>query len=206
MEAYQSLKKAVSLEPENAYYNYALGAVAIQFVNAAESVAYFQKYCQLRPEDPRGRLALGTAYYDSHDDEKAQKLMTSLIQYPETAANAHYYLGRIASHKGDFDTAVRELGSALQASPNFADAYAELGLIHMKRNEYSQAEEALQRGLKANPDSYTVNLDLLILYRRTKDPRVEEQAKRFEKVKKERARRTAENLRAVEVQPVYSTN
>jgi tetratricopeptide (TPR) repeat protein len=206
MEAYQSLKKAVSLEPGNAYYNYAIGALAMQFVNAGESVAYFQKYCQLRPEDPRGRLALGTAYFGSHDDEKAQKLMASVIQFPETAATAHYYLGRIASHEGDFDTAVRELGSALQAFPNYADAYAELGLIHMKRNEYPQAEEALQRALRANPDSYAANLDLLMLYQRTKDPRVEEQAKRFEKVKKERARRTAENLRAVEILPDYSAN
>jgi tetratricopeptide (TPR) repeat protein len=206
MEAYQSLKKAISLDPENAYYNYALGAVAMQFVNAGESVAYLQKYCQLRPEDPRGRLALGTAYFGSHDDEKAQKLLASVIQYPETAATAHYYLGRIASQGGDFDKAIRELGASLQALPDYADAYAELGLIHMKRNEYPQAREALQRALMANPDSYTANLDLLILYRRTKDPRVEEQEKRFEKVKKATAQRTAENLRAIEVQPVYSTN
>jgi tetratricopeptide (TPR) repeat protein len=206
MEAYQSLKKAVSLDPGNAYYNYALGAVAMQFVNAGESVAYFQKYCELRPDDPRGRLALGTAFFGSHEDEKAQKLMTSVIQYPETAATAHYYLGRIASQQGDLDAAIRELESALQASPHYADAYAELGLIYMKRNEYQKAEESLERAFKANPESYTANLDLLILYQRTKDPRVEEQAKRFEKVKQDRAQKTADNLRAVEVQPVYSTN
>jgi Flp pilus assembly protein TadD len=206
MEAYQSLKKAVSLEPENAYYNYALGVVAAQFVSASESIAYFQKYCQLKPEDPRGRLALGIAYFGSHDDEKAQKVMESIVQYPETAATAHYYLGRIASHEGDFDKAVRELGSALQAVPNYADAYAELGLIHMKRNEYPQAEETLQRALRANPDSFTANLNLLMLYQRTKDPRVEEQAKRFEKVKKESAQRTADNFRAVEILPDYSVN
>jgi Flp pilus assembly protein TadD len=206
MEAYQSLKKAVSLEPGNAFYNYALGAVALQFVNSGESVAYFQKYCQLRPEDPRGRLALGTAYFGNHENEKARKLMMSVIQNPETSATAHYYLGRIASREGDLDTAARELGSALQAFPNYADALAELGLIHMKRNEYPQAQEALQRALSANPESYSANLDLLMLYQRTKDPRVAEQTERFEKVKEESARRTAENLRAVEVRPVYSPN
>lgn len=76
----------------------------------------------------------------------------------------------------------------------------------MKRNEYPQAEEALQRALRVNPDSYTANLDLLMLYQRTKDPRVEEQAKRFEKVKQEEALRTAENFRGVEILPDYSVN
>ena len=206
MEAYQSLKKAVSLEPGNAYYNYALGAVAMQFASAAEAVAYFQKYCELRPDDPRGRLALGTAYFGSHDDNKSRQLMAGITQYPETAAPAHYYLGRIASRAGEFDQAVREFETALHRSPNYADAYAELGLVHMKRSEYPQAEEALQRALRLNPESYTANLDLLILYQRTKDARLAEQSRKFEAVKEESARRTADNLRAVEVQPVYPTN
>jgi hypothetical protein len=38
-----------------------------------------------------------------------------------------------------------------------------------------------------------------MLYQRTKDPRLAEQTKRFEAVKAESARNTAENLRAVEV-------
>ena len=206
MEAYQSLRKAVSLDPENAYYNYALGAVAMQFATAAESVGYFQQYCRLRPDDPRGRLALATAYFGSHDDAKSRPLLAGITQFPATAAAAHYYLGRIASRAGDYDDAVRELESALKASPQYADAYAALGQIHMQRNEYPQAEEALQKALNISPQSYTANLNLLMLYQRTKDPRLGEQTKRFEAVKEESARKTAENLRAMEVQPVYSAD
>jgi tetratricopeptide (TPR) repeat protein len=202
LEAYQALKKAVSLEPDNAYFNYAFGAVAMQRDNASESIPYLKKYCELRPHDPRGRLALGVAYFSSRDDEKAQQVMSTLVQYPETAATAHYYLGRIANQKGDFATAVRELRSALQASPNYADASAELGLLHMKQKEYPQAEEAFQRALKLNPDSYTANLNLMMLYQRTKDPRAEAQAKRFDKIKEEHVRRTDESLWTIEVQPI----
>src|ERR1039458_6919535 len=69
-EAYQALKKAVSLDPNNAYYNYAMGAVALEREEPSEAILYFQKYCQLNPHDPRGRLALGSAYFASHDEDR----------------------------------------------------------------------------------------------------------------------------------------
>ncbi len=200
-EAYRALKQAVNLDPNNAYYNYALGAVAMQRQDAGESIPYFQKYCQLRPQDRRGRLALGVAYFNSHNEEKAQKVMAGLVQFPATAATAHYYLGRIANQKGDSATAVRELHSALRAAPDYADIYAELGLIHLKQKQYSQAEESLQRALRLNPEGYTANLNLLILYRRMKDPRAEAQAIRFDEVKEKRAQRVKEFLRTVEIRP-----
>src|SRR5439155_26270668 len=115
------------------YFNYAFGAVAMERDNPSESIPYLKKYCELRPQDPRGRLALGVAYFNSRDDQKAQEVMSTIVQHPETAATAHYYLGRIANQKVDFAAAVRELRSALQVFPNYADAYAELGLLHMKQ-------------------------------------------------------------------------
>jgi tetratricopeptide (TPR) repeat protein len=200
-EAYQALKKAVSLDPNNAYYNYALGAVASQREDASESIPYFQKYCELKPRDPRGRLALGSAYFNSYDTEKAEKVLETVSNDPETAAGAHYYLGRIANRKGDYAEAIRQLEVALKAHPDYADAYAELGLVHLKQKEYPQAEEALQKALKFRPDSYTANLNLMILYQRIGSPRAEEQAKRVEQVKKERAQRAKELLRAIRVEP-----
>jgi tetratricopeptide (TPR) repeat protein len=200
-EAYQALKKAVSLDPNNAYYNYALGAVASQREDASESIPYFQKYCELKPRDPRGRLALGSAYFNSYDTEKAEKVLESVSNDPKTAAGAHYYLGRIANRKGDYAEAIRQLQMALKAHPDYADAYAELGLVHLKKKEYPQAEEALQKALKLSPDSYTANLNLMILYQRIGSPGAEEQAKRFEQIKKERAQRAKEFLRAIRVEP-----
>jgi tetratricopeptide (TPR) repeat protein len=200
-EAYQALKKAASLDPQNAYYIYAVGAVAMQRDDASESIPYFQKYCELKPRDRRGRLALGAAYFNSFDSEKAAKVLDTVIDDPETAAGAHYYLGRIANRQGDYAEAVRHLRIALKAYPDYADAYAELGSIHLKQKQYPQAEEALQKALKLRADSYTANLNLLILYQRIGSPKAEEQAKRFEQVKEERAQRAREFLRGIRVEP-----
>jgi len=198
-EAYQALKKAVSLDPNNAYYNYAMGSVALQREEASEAIPYFRKYCELKPNDPRGRLALGSAYFASHDDENAEKIILTVANVPETAAGANYYLGRVANHKGNYPEAIEYLQKALRTYPNYADAYAEMGLVRLKQKDYSEALEALQKALAINPDSYTANLNLMILYQRTKDPKTDEQAKRFDQVSKERAQRAKDFLRTIQV-------
>lgn len=200
-EAYQALKRAVSLDPNNAYYNYAMGAVALQREEASESIPYFQRYCELKPHDPRGRLALGAAYFASHDDESAEKIMMTVANDPKTAAGAHYYLGRVANQKGNYPEAVGQLQMALKAYPNYADAYAEMGLVRLKQKDYLGARDDLQKALKINPDNYTANFNLLILYQRTKDPKADSQAKRFERVSQDRAQRVKEFLRTIQVRP-----
>ena len=198
-EAYQALKKAVALDPNNAYYNYALGAVAMQREESSEAIPYFQKYCQLKPHDPRGLLALGSAYFTSHDDDQAEKVLAPIADNPEVAAGARYYLGKIANQKGNFPEAVAQLQMALKAYPNYADAYAERGLVHLKQRDYPDARSDLLKALAINPDSFTANMNLLMLYQRTKDPKADEQAKRFEQVRQERAQRAKEFLRTIEV-------
>jgi len=200
-EAYQSLKKAVALAPHNAYYNYAMGVVTMQREDAKESIPYLKTYCNLKPHDPRGRLALGAAYFNSRDDESAQNVLLTIAHDPQTAAVSNFYVGRIDNREGRYPEALRHLKLALQARPNYADAYAEMGLVQLKQREYAPAEEALEKALKLRPDGYAANLNLLILYQRTRNPKAEEQSKRFEQLKEERAQRAMEFLRTIEVKP-----
>jgi tetratricopeptide (TPR) repeat protein len=200
-EAYRSLKKAVTLDPDNAYYNYAFGSVAVQRQDASEAIPYLKKYVELKPDDSKGKLALGAAYFYSHSDELAQKQFEPLVDVPEVAPVADYFLGRVANQQGRYADAIQELHQALKANPSFADAYAELGLLHLKQKQYPEAEKALRQALDLDPDSYTGNLNLMILYQRTRDPRADAQAKRFEEVRAQRAERAKELLRTIVVQP-----
>jgi len=200
-EAYQALKKAVTLDPQNAYYNYAMGIVTMQRKDASESIPYLKKYCELKSHDPLGRLALGAAYFNSRDDDSAEKVLSSVAHDPQTVAKANFYLGRIANRQGRYSEAIRHLELALKARPDYADAYAELGLIHLKRREYASAQESLEKALRLSPDCYSANLNLMILYQRTNNPKAEEQAKRFGQIKEEWAKRAMEFMRTIEVRP-----
>lgn len=95
LEARKSLDEAVRLDPENAYYNYALGAVAVNGRDPTEAIPYFEKYIQHKP-DPRGRFALGVAYFYSANYEAATTNLRAVEYMQETASGAHYFPGRIA--------------------------------------------------------------------------------------------------------------
>jgi tetratricopeptide (TPR) repeat protein len=198
-EAYRSMKRAVRLAPDNADYNYALGMVARERAEPREALPYFEKYCALRPRDPRGWLQLGITHFYGHQDEAAEKELRRAAPYRQTAAAAHFFLGRIANQEGQFSKALLELRQARAADPHYADPYAEEGIIYMKQKDYAAAERALLHALAIDPDHYAANLNLMMLYERTGDPRAGEQRKRFEAVETKRAERAKLSLRTIEV-------
>ena len=200
-EARNSFAKAVTLDPENAAYNYVMGAASAFRQDPAEAVPYFQKYREYRPDDPRGPLALGVVYFRAKDYISAAPLLKEAAANSETAAQAHYYLGSIALQESRLDDARGELVLALRAQPSNADALAQMGNYYLLRKNYAAAEPTIRRALQVDPDHYSANFYLLTLYTRTGDARREAQAKRFKTLKTALAERAQELLRIVEVQP-----
>ncbi len=154
---------------------------------------------RLKPDDPRGRFALGAARFYSNDFEAAQIALEHAARSPETAAGAHYFLARIARQSNDLAKAREEIRRALDANPRYADALAELGLVQTRGGEFQAAERSLQDALAADPDNYAATFNLAALYARTKDPRRQEQADRLAAMEQRRAVTAQEFLRMVEV-------
>jgi tetratricopeptide (TPR) repeat protein len=156
LEARKSLDEAVRLDPENAYYNYALGAVAVNSRDPTEAIPYFEKYIQHKP-DPRGRFALGVAYFYSANYEAATTNLRAVEYMQETASGAHYFLGRIAKLRDNLPEAESELKKAVAADPRFVDALAELAQVHIKLERYDDASNELQRAFELDPENFRVN-------------------------------------------------
>ena len=201
-EARNSFEKAVKLQPENPEYNYAMGAASSFRHDPGEAVPYFEKFLKLKPQDPRGNLAMGAALFRAKDYDAALPWLNKAAAIPETATKAHYYQGAIALEEGRLEEGFAELQGALKGHPDYVDALAELGRCYLMRKDYQQAGNQLQRALKIQPDHYTANFYLLMLYTRTKDPRQEAQAKRFDELKNLLAEKTQEFLRILNVRPV----
>ncbi|MCI0625056.1 MAG: tetratricopeptide repeat protein [Acidobacteria bacterium] len=201
LEAQKSLQEAVRLQPDRAYYQYALGSVLLQGRDPSLAIPPFQQYCQLKPEDVRGRFSLGTAHFYSNDFKQARQELQAVAGRPETAAGAHYFLARVAKQEDNLLEALEHLHQSLKANPNYAESHAELGLIYLRNKEYERAEKALRTALELDPESYRANLNLLNLFQRTKDPRAQEQALRFEAIQKKKSERQQTLLRPIEVRP-----
>lgn len=201
LEALKSLEQAVSLEPENPYYNYAFGAAALYWREAGEAIPYFEKFRVARPDDVRGIMALAQAQFINKEYDRAREGFEQVLNRPEMAPTANYYLGVIARMEQRFDDAVAYLEKNLAAYPGNPDALAELGAIYTRERDFERAEKVLLEAVGKVPDHYQGNFNLLTLFARTKDERYDDQKAKFDRIKENRWNELTESLRTIEVVP-----
>jgi Flp pilus assembly protein TadD len=179
-----------------------MGTVSSFAQDATQGLPYLQKYHALRPSDPTALLAIGTTYFRAKNFDSATMWLKQAVTHETTAADAHYYLGRIARVEGHLEDARHELERANALAPNRPDVLGELGQVFVATHEYREAQTYLDRALARDPENYGANFGLLQLYARTADPRREEQSKRFDGIKSKDEEHYQEMMRIINVRPV----
>jgi Flp pilus assembly protein TadD len=198
-EARRAMGEAVKLAPDRPEYNFGMGIVSSFAQDPAEALPYLVKYHALRQDDAPGILALGTTYFRAKDFGAASKWLKQAVNNTDTAADAHFYLGRIARQEGQMDEAIAQLTDSAALKPNRPGVLAELGLVYLQMKKYGDAEKQLDRAIALEANNYAANFGLLQLYARTGDSRREEQSKRFDAIKQGNEEQLHDALRVIEV-------
>jgi tetratricopeptide (TPR) repeat protein len=198
-ESRKAMGEAVKLSPDNPEYNYGMGTVSSFAQDATQGLPYLQKYHALRPSDPLALLAIGTTYFRAKNFDSARVWLKQAVAHEATAADAHYYLGRIARVENHLADAKHELEQANTLTPDRPDVLGELGQVFIATHEYREAQTYLDRAVKKDPDNYGANFGLLQLYARTGDARREEQSKRFDEIKSKDEQHYQEMMRILDV-------
>ncbi len=200
-ESRKAMSEAVKLAPDNPEYNFGMGTVSSFAQDATQGLPYLEKFHALRPSDPAGLLAIGTTYFRAKSYDSARLWLKQAATRESTAADAHYYLGRIARVQGQLEEAKHELDQANTLKPDRPDVLAELGQVLIASHDYPGAQTYLDRAVAKDPENYGANFGLLQLYARTGDPRREEQSKHFDEIKNKDEEHYQEMMRILDVRP-----
>jgi tetratricopeptide (TPR) repeat protein len=200
-ESRKAMAEAVKLAPDNPEFNYGMGIVSSFAQDSTQGLPYLEKYHALRPSDPAALLAIGTTYFRAKNYESASLWLKKAVGHESTAADAHYYLGRIARVEGHLEDARRELEQANTLAPDRPDVLGELGQVFIANHDYGRAEVCLDRAVSHDPENYGANFGLLQLYARTGDPRREQQSKRFDEIKGKDEEHYQEMMRTIDLRP-----
>jgi tetratricopeptide (TPR) repeat protein len=200
-ESRKAMEEAVKLSPDNAEFNYGMGVVSSFAQDATQGLPYLEKYHALRPSDPAALLAIGTTYFRAKNYESASQWLKRAASHNATAAEAHYYLGRIARVQGHLEDARHELEQSNTLAPDRPDVLAELGQVSIATHDYRQAQAYLDRAVAQDPENYGANFGLLQLYARTGDARREQQSKHFDEIKSKDEEHYQEMMRTIEFRP-----
>ncbi len=200
-ESRKAMDEAVKLAPDNPEYNFGMGTVSSFAQDATQGLPYLEKYHALRPSDPAALLAIGTTYFRAKKFDSARVWLKQAVGHKTTAADAHYYLGRIARVEGHLEDARHELELANTLTPDRAEVLAELGQVFIASREYREAQTYLDRAVAIDAENYGANFGLLQLYARTGDARREEQSKHFDQIKAKDEEHYQEMMRIINVRP-----
>ncbi len=201
VEARRSLERALALDPLNPAYNYAMGFVILSTRDAATAANYFKKFVDAIPQEMKGHYALGVAYFASGDFARSKVEMQKVQGDPKTAGGAEFFLGRIARQEDDLEDSAQHLRRAIELMPEFAGSHTELARVWMLEGNLEKAHAELDEAVRLDPKSFLANEQLLVVYRRTHDPRADEQAELLKKLDEDRSKRAELMLRTIEFRP-----
>ena len=205
-EARKAIGEALRLDPDNGEYNLGMGLVVSFSEDPSQALPYLARYHSLRPKDPEGLLALGAANFRAKDYDASLQWLRQAASSESTAADAHFYLGRIARQEGHLDEAATELKRSLTLRPDQPETLAELGQICIQLRDFDRATSYIDQALHKDPDSYAANFGLLQLYARTGDSRREQQSHRFDEIKNIKDKRDRQMMRVIEIRPTGLSN
>ena len=84
-------------------------------------------------------------------------------------AEAHFALGTLYFHQGEFDRAIDALKAAVAAEPRLVDAHIALGSVFKAKRQLPEAIDALRRAIALRPDSWSAHAALATVLQQAGD-------------------------------------
>jgi tetratricopeptide (TPR) repeat protein len=117
----------------------------------AESIPYLEEVRPLLPDDIKLAYALGMAYAQTRQPDKARESFARTFRVPPASAAAHLLAGQMMNRLELEELAERELKAALQQDPKLPEAHYVLGQIAIFRSRLDEGLALMREELAINP-------------------------------------------------------
>jgi Tfp pilus assembly protein PilF len=133
-----------------AHYNLAAMLQAKDQLEAA--IREYERAMRLRPDDPAGNNALGTALVAAGHPEQGVEYFNAALKARPNYFDAHYNLGLALAAQNDFEGALQQLDQALKLQPDDANVEANLGAAMAELGRFPEAKAHFERALQIDPN------------------------------------------------------
>ncbi len=160
-------------QAKNWLYYYDLGMSALSAKNYSEAIANFFIATQKAPNEPKVWNALGIAYMEVFEYEKAESAFRRALEVDKKFTEARLNLGVMYFRKKDYDNALREIRTALadEAFPHKHIAFYYSARIYKALDNQNLYLENLRKATAYNPMFFEAQLELANAYEEMGDYR-----------------------------------
>ncbi len=133
------LKRATSINPQNAHAWFALGKSALDAGNFDEAERHFLAATKANPKLEEAWLGLGVARLEDNDPKGAEEAYRRVLALDPNIVEAHEGLATVELERRNLDGAVGHANRALALDPGAKQAIRVLGEVHYIRGDYAGA-------------------------------------------------------------------
>jgi tetratricopeptide (TPR) repeat protein len=165
-QSLENRKKALEVNPQNAYAWNGLGNVYHDLRRYDEAIAAYRQALQLDPQFAAPWDGLGLVYEDQGQYDQAIHHYTRALEIDPAYKWAYANIGNCHRKQSRYDEAITAYRQALQLDPQYAYPWNGLGLVYTLQGELEQALNAWQRALELAPTEGSYHASLANVLRR----------------------------------------
>jgi tetratricopeptide (TPR) repeat protein len=149
MKAYRSIRRAISLNPNNPVSLELLDILGLSWLPRAASdvknpVATASHLLDKYPESPYIKILSSEVYLSAGDSEKATDLLIDVLASNPDIPHAWFVLGTAQKAKGEIDSAIISVQRAIDLKPQ-EEYFSTLGKLYFEKQNWEFCRENLHR-------------------------------------------------------------
>ncbi len=155
LQAIESMRKALELNPDMAEARNYLGVIYLQQSDPKKAAEQFKEAVRIDPYFTDAHNHLGVAYKALKDYDKALKEFQTALNDKNYRTPEKIYLnmGHLHLERGHYAEAIRSFQRALSANPNYLLGTLGLGMAYQRSGQSDLARKELQKVVALGPGS-----------------------------------------------------
>ncbi|WP_164880777.1 tetratricopeptide repeat protein [Aestuariirhabdus litorea] len=149
-EAADNLKKALADSPQDQRLRLLYGRVLLELGQPEDALSQFKRLHERSPNDSDLTLSIALTALEGNQLEEAERYLNLLLQQGEQEDSAHYYLGRLAENRDQWQEA-RDHYLQVGGGEEFLPAYSQLSKLLADRERWSEAQLYLRQARDQYP-------------------------------------------------------
>ena len=145
-QAFQTLERAVLISRNNVPLNLFIAENLFRVDKFFEAKKYLENLFELDAQNEKVLLLFGTIHADEAQLEKARKLLSVLVDNPETGSLVNYIWAMLAAFEENWTESLAAFKQCLQNSKT-PEIYYLTGCIHFQLKDYKNALHYLQKAI-----------------------------------------------------------
>ena len=166
-DAYDLLKDAISLDPENKYFQIFLAEVCQQIKKDKEAVGIYENLVKKYPAELDYYFELAALYLNVGEEKKAAETYDLIEEKAGENEEISLQKEKIYLHLGNIAKAEAELQGLINAFPDEPRYLSMLAEFYMGNNQQSKALELYKRVAEKDPNNPYIHMSMADYYRKT---------------------------------------